>query len=318
MSQLDDKYSEIVGKRELMRRWHVDDFLRYLAVEKNLAKRTLEEYRDDLRIFFDFFRPMIDEGMTLANLDRRTIQEFLAYLKMELNYTPAGLNRKLATLKGYFKFLQREEIVENSPLRDINGVKKGITLPRVLSQEDMDTILEYTRQRAASQTDWKKRRDLAIIELFYATGMRLSELTSLNTIDVNFEEYNLKIVGKGNKERIVFFNQSSYDALKSYLEVRPSFNKKTGALFLNRFYNRMSPRAIEIMFNKLKEEAGVFKDASPHTLRHSFATHLLENGADLVTIKELLGHSSLSTTQIYTNVSKGYIHDVYDRTHPQK
>lgn len=318
MSQLDDKCSEIIEKRELMQRWHVDDFLRYLAVEKNLAKRTLEEYRDDLRIFFDFFKPMIDEGMTIENLDRRTIQEFLAYLKIELNYTPAGLNRKLATLKGYFKFLQREEIIEISPMRDINGVKKGITLPRVLSQQDMETILDYARKRAESQTDWKHRRDLAILELFYATGMRLSELTSLNTIDINFEEFSLKIVGKGNKERIVFFNQSACDALKNYLEVRPSCRKKEGALFLNRFYNRMSPRAIEIMFNKIKSEAGVFKEASPHTLRHSFATHLLENGADLVTIKELLGHSNLSTTQIYTNVSKGYIHEVYDRTHPQK
>lgn len=301
---------------ESSRGWYVDEYLQYLAVEKNLAKRTIVEYRDDLELFFEFFRPMLAEGLTLSQIDNRTVREFLTFLKLEHNYTAVGLNRKIAALRGYFHFLEQEKHIEASPMNAVLNAKKGLTLPKVLSQSDMDVLLTYAENRAKQSCDWKDYRDAAIIELFYATGMRLAELSALNTADINFDDYSLRLLGKGNKQRIAFMNQSACDALQAYLKVRPK--TKSPAVFLNRFNQRFSRRGIEIMFDKVKEEAGVFKDASPHTLRHSFATHLLENGADVVTIKELLGHANLATTQIYTNLSRAHMRQIYDEKHPRR
>lgn len=301
---------------ESSRGWYVDEYLQYLAVEKNLAKRTIVEYRDDLELFFEFFRPMLAEGLTLNQIDNRTVREFLTFLKLEHNYTAVGLNRKIAALRGYFHFLEQEKHIEASPMNAVLNAKKGLTLPKVLSQSDMDVLLTYAENRAKQSCDWKDYRDAAIIELFYATGMRLAELSTLNTADINFDDYSLRLLGKGNKQRIAFMNQSACDALQAYLKVRPK--TKSPAVFLNRFNQRFSRRGIEIMFDKVKEEAGVFKDASPHTLRHSFATHLLENGADVVTIKELLGHANLATTQIYTNLSRAHMRQIYDEKHPRR
>ncbi len=152
--------------------------------------------------------------------------------------------------------------------------------------------------------------------MFYATGMRLAELVGLNLSDLDFEQMSLRVTGKGNKQRMVFMNQSAVKALRIYLACRP--NTRTDALFLNRFRDRLSRRAVELMFEKLKNEAGLQKAASPHTLRHSFATHMLEGGSDLVTIQELMGHQSLSTTEIYTNLSRQKMREVYDASHPRK
>lgn len=301
---------------ESSRGWYVDEYLQYLSVEKNLAKRTIVEYRDDLELFFEFFKPMLAEGLTLGQIDNRTIREFLTFLKIEHNYTAVGLNRKIAALRGYFHFLEQEKHIEASPMNAVLNAKKGLALPKVLSQSDMDVLLTFAENRARQSCDWKDYRDAAIIELFYATGMRLAELSALNTVDINFDDYSLRLLGKGNKQRIAFMNQSACDALQAYLKVRPK--TKSPAVFLNRFYQRFSRRGIEIMFDKVKEEAGVFKDASPHTLRHSFATHLLENGADVVTIKELLGHANLATTQIYTNLSRAHMRQIYDEKHPRR
>ena len=304
------------SEHERSRGWYVDEYLQFLAVEKNLAKRTIVEYRDDLELFFEFFKPMLAEGLTLSQIDNRTIREFLTFLKLEHNYTAVGLNRKIAALRGYFHFLEQEKHIEASPMNAVLNAKKGLTLPKVLSQSDMDVLLTYAENRARQSCDWKDYRDAAIIELFYATGMRLAELSALNTADINFDDYSLRLLGKGNKQRIAFMNQSACDALQAYLKVRPK--TKSPAVFLNRFSQRFSRRGIEIMFDKVKEEAGVFKDASPHTLRHSFATHLLENGADVVTIKELLGHANLATTQIYTNLSRAHMRQIYDEKHPRR
>ena len=276
---------------EKARNWYIDDFVRYITVERNLAKRTVIEYHDDLAIFLKYFQPLFEDGLTLEAIDINTISDFLADLKLNHNYEASSLNRKIACLKSYFSFLELYGYIPDSPMDKFKSVKDP-------------------------GGDWKAYRNTAILELFYATGMRLAELTSLNLSDLNFDDYSIRITGKGNKQRIVFMNQSSIDAIKAYLEARP--NTKDSAIFLNRFYSRLSRRAVEILFDKLKEEAGVFKNASPHTMRHSFATHLLEGGADLVTIKELLGHASLSTTQVYTNLSRVTMRGVYDKSHPRQ
>ncbi|MGM9999630.1 MAG: site-specific tyrosine recombinase/integron integrase [Candidatus Bruticola sp.] len=301
---------------EKARNWYIDDFVRYITVERNLAKRTVIEYREDLLIFLNYFQPLFEDGLTLGRVDIRTISDFLAYLKLEHNYEASSLNRKIACLKSYFRFLKLYGYISDSPMDKFKSVKEGRVLPKVLSQEEVGKILAYAHTQSDPGGNWKAYRNTAILELFYSTGMRLAELTSLNLSDLNFDDYSIRVTGKGSKQRIVFMNQSTVSSLQAYLAARP--NTKDPAVFLNRFYSRLSRRGVEILFDKLKEEAGVFKDASPHTMRHSFATHLLEGGADLVTIKELLGHATLSTTQIYTNLSRTTMRGVYDNSHPRQ
>ena len=298
------------------RNWYVEDFLNYISLQKNLARRTVQEYKDDLRIFLNYFRPLFQEGLTLDDIDARTIGEYLAYLRTTHQYTAIALNRKIASLKSYFRFLVYDKRLETSPMSTIAGAKMGRSLPKVLNHSDIERLLEYMQHKLQQAKDWKDIRNAAIVELLYATGMRLAEITGLNMADINLDEYSLRVLGKGSKQRYVFINQSAWNTLARYLEVRPP--SKDPALFLNRHYTRLSRRAVELLFDRLKLEAGVFKDASPHTLRHSFATHMLEGGADLVTIKELLGHSSLSTTQIYTNLSRTHMREVYDQSHPRQ
>jgi site-specific recombinase XerD len=299
------------------RGWYVEDFLEHISVERNLSRRTVHEYEADLRIFFDFYMPHLDDGLTLNGMDERTLREFLSYLRRQRDYTPQGLNRKIACLKSYFRFLQQEGHVDSSPMDHVKSARGGRLLPKVLSQTEVELILRTATARMAEKPgEWGPIRDWAILELFYATGMRLAELVGLNLSDLNFEDMTLRVTGKGNKQRMVFMNESAGKALRVYLACRP--HTRTDALFLNRFRDRLSRRAVELMFEKTKEDSGLQKAASPHTLRHSFATHMLEGGSDLVTIQELMGHQSLSTTQVYTNISRQRMREVYDSSHPRK
>ncbi len=303
-------------QRELARNWYVDDFLEYIAVERYLSDRTVTEYGDDLQIFLEFSKPNFEAGMTLADIDARTIREFLRYLREERQYTPKGLNRKIACLRSYFHFLEHEHYIPASPMNDIRSAKDGRMLPKVLNLEDMEQIFAAAERRIASDPgNWLYVRDLAIVEIFYATGMRLDELVKSNISDYDTENQRILVTGKGNKQRYVFLNDSSRLALERYFKCRP--RTKNPAIFLNRFANRFSRRGVEIMLDKVLAEAGILHTASPHTLRHTFATHMLEGGSDLMTIKELLGHQSLSTTQIYTNISRQQMREVYDASHPR-
>lgn len=309
-----------------VRNYYIDDFINYLSVERNLSPRTLEEYHHDLLIFFDFFKPFLEQELTLETIDERTIREFLTYLKVKRKYSSKALNRKLATLKSYFRFLKKEKFIEASPVADIKCAKLEKHLPRVLNVQEVSTLLDSeSRLTAARQITPDKLsepekfiyyRDLAILELFYASGMRISELSGLNFEDLDFENHVIRVTGKGNKQRHVLINNTSVAALKDYLQHRP--NVRSNAVFVSRKNVRITPRAIQHMFSKQLTGSGIRKVASPHTLRHSFATHLLEGGSDLMTIKELLGHENLSTTQIYTNISMRRIREVYEDCHPRK
>jgi site-specific recombinase XerD len=305
------------GSFERARNYYRRDFLNYLVVEKNLSPRTVQEYDKDLKVFFDYFTPYLEADLTLGGIDERTIREFLTHLKMDRKYSARAVNRKLACLKAYFRFLEKERYIGRSPMTDIKSLKMPKQLPKVLSQHEVDALL----QKAGEHTDAKRgrdftfKRDRAIMELFYATGMRISELTGLNLEDVDLANRVIRVTGKGNKQRLVILNRTASDALKDYLEARKAPIEK--ALFLNRLHRRISNRAVEYLFKRMLGHTSIQKQASPHTLRHSFATHLLEGGADLVTIKELLGHESLSTTQVYTNISMRHIRDIYDQSHPR-
>lgn len=310
------------------RGYYQKDFINYLAVERNLSPRTLREYGDDVRRFFEFFGPHLEADLTLEAIDERSIRDFLTWLRVERRFTAKAVNRKIASLRNYFKFLIREGIIERSPVADLKSLKLPRHLPKVLSHDDVTRVIER-KPEVDIDTRPKRRgrrvdpalqafaiaRDNAILELLYATGMRISELVGLDLTDVDFPERAMRVTGKGNKQRIVLMNESAAESLKTYLACRPP--SPTRAVFLNQRGGRLTARAVEYMFAARMQAAGVRREASPHTLRHSFATHMLEGGSDLMTIKELLGHESLSTTQIYTNISLQHMKQVYRDAHPR-
>ena len=289
------------------------DYLTYLSVERTLARRTIHEYEQDLRLFLDYLAPFFEEELTLEGIDTRTVREFLAFLRNKKSYTPSALNRKIASLKGYFKFLEAEGHLQSSPMQRISSAKEGRLLPKVMSEQEVEVLLDNPAEEKLSPE--LAARDQAILELFYCAGLRLSELVGVNLHDIDWEKLHLRVTGKGNKQRFVFLTEHAATAIQNYLKLR---SHKAEALFLNRFGQRISTRAVQILFRKRMSQAQLQRKASPHTLRHSFATHLLEGGSDLVTIKELLGHESLQTTQIYTNISRRKMREVYDQAHPRQ
>lgn len=298
------------------RGYYVQDFLVHLSVERTLARRTIREYEMDLALFFEHLEPYLREDLTLETIDPRTIREFLAYLRRDRGYTSNALNRKIACLKTYFRFLESEGYLKSSPMNGVSSAKDGRVLPKVLTQPEVEQLLEVARARLETAPNREfALRDRAALELFYASGIRLAELVGLDLNHIDLERKTMRVTGKGSKQRMVFINDASRDALQAYLAVRPK--SKCPAIFLNRFGDRLSRRAVELTFAQLMRDTGLDKHASPHTLRHSFATHMLEGGSDLVTIKELLGHSSLSTTQVYTNLSRQKMREVYDESHPR-
>jgi len=297
----------------------------YLSVERNLSPRTVQEYAQDLQHFFHSKTIDIDKNsdFSLSNVDERTLREYLAELKQVLHYTPRSMNRKIACLKAYFDFLERDRFVKRSPAAKLKSVKDHRPLPKVLSVEDMKNLMDAVPDveiPAKPDSAWMRKhfrsiRDRAIFELFYASGIRVSELVGLNLSSIDTKEKMAKVLGKGQKERMVLFNEAAANALQRYLVIRPP--NSTPALFLSRNGRRISIRMIQVLLKNQLKRAGIHKPASPHTLRHSFATHLLEGGADLVTIKELLGHANLSTTQIYTNISMAHMRKTYQESHPR-
>lgn len=308
------RYQEQDKSKELARarRYYIDDFLNYLSVEKNLSSRTIDEYEKDLIIFIKYFKPHFEQELTLETIDERTIREFLTYLKRKKNYSPAALNRKIACLKSYFLFLENEGYIEKSPMKNVHSAKANKLLPKVLTVKD---VLHLLKAVDSEPNEKMRVRDRAILELFYASGIRIGEMVKLDIDSVDLESLTLKVTGKGNKQRIVLLNNASKKAIEDYLRQRPVSHD--AALFLNRFKKRLSIRGIENIFSKYLKWAGINKSACPHTLRHSFATHMLEGGSDLMTIKELLGHKNLSTTQIYTNISLKHMRDTYQKSHPR-
>lgn len=299
---------------EKARNYFRDDFLNYLSVERNLSPRTIEEYSKDLDLFFRFFANAFAGELTLNTVDERTIREYLTHLKLKQKYTPKAINRKLATLRAFFRFLESEEYVLKSPMRGISSAKLPKTLPKVMSLSEVSSLIttpsQFKHKYPASAI-----RDKAILEILYATGMRISELVNLDLDSIDWEQMAIRVTGKGDKQRIVLINETAKNAVLAYLKVRPI--AKDPALFLNRFKGRFTTRGIEFLFTRYLKAAGINKSASPHTMRHSFATHMLEGGADLMTIKELLGHENLSTTQIYTNISLTHMKQVYKKSHPR-
>ena len=298
-------------------------FLDHLRYERNVSAHTLRNYESDLQQFFEFLAPRDkDTGQRnepeISQIDHLTIREWLASLHSD-HKKKASVARKLAALRTFFQFLVREGVTELNPAKLVATPRKEKKLPVHLSIEDAVRFIETPD----TETDFGKR-DRAILELLYATGMRVSELVSLNLRDIDFQHRLLRVFGKRRKERIVPFGEPAVNALNDYLSVREVFlanapvtKRDAQPLILNYQGTRMTTRSVGRLVEKYIRLCAGIHDISPHALRHSFATHLLDGGADLRDIQELLGHARLSTTQIYTHVSMEKLIEVYDKAHPK-
>lgn len=295
----------------------VDAFLHYATIERGMSANTVSAYRNDLTGFALYFA---EETGDLKLTDWRSItpdhvNELLADMD-ERGYSPATRSRKIAALRSFMKFLVEERVLEENPTAHIRTPRAGRPVPNVLTADDVDALLDT----AAAGTAPEDRRDHVMIELMYAAGLRVSELVSLEVSDVNLRSATVRTIGKGSKERVVPLHDVAVNAVESYLVgVRPLLANRahSDALFLGRRGRRLSRQAFWQRLKRVAVKAGVNTHITPHTLRHSFATHLLQGGASLRHVQELLGHSSISTTQIYTHLTSEHVRTEYDKAHPR-
>jgi integrase/recombinase XerC len=301
----------------------IEQFLEHLRYERNVSSHTLRNYSSDLEQFLDFLAPAdpATGKRTLPEvsaIDHLTIREWLASLHTAQK-KKASIARKLAALRTFFQFLVREGMLELNPAKLVATPKLEKKLPKHLSIEEAVRFIESPDP----ETDLGKR-DRAMLELMYATGVRVAELTTLNLPDVDFRNQLVRVTGKRRKQRIVPFGDPAGVAIRNYLDVRDKFllnapisKRDEAALFLNYQGTRITTRSVGRMVEKYIRICAGMHNISPHALRHSFATHLLDSGADLRDIQELLGHARLSTTQVYTHVSMEKLIEVYDKAHPK-
>ena len=287
-------------------------FRDHLVAERGLAPLTIRNYLSDLEPLRDYMAK--HEIGSFADLDRRTMRGYLSWLH-ELGYVRPSIARKLSATRTLFKWLNRVGIAEHDPLPQRGTFKIDSHLPRFLSQEEASSLMD-----APDPTSPKGIRDRALLELVYAAGLRVSEVHDLNVDSINLTTREIRVVGKGSKERIALIGESARDALNAYMtEVRPEVASMDaeGALFVNRYGRRLSQRSIQKAVRSYAARSGLGTQVHTHTLRHSFATHLLEGGADLRVVQELLGHASPATTQVYTHITKTEARQAYMAAHPR-
>jgi len=293
---------------------HLKDFMHFLIVEKGLAKNTIVSYERDLKSYISYLKN-VETIATLNVVQRVHIVHFLGHLK-EQGKSAKTQARHVASIRAFHQFLLRDKATDHDPSVHIESPQMERSLPKVLSLEEVEVLLEYPKLN-----DPFGIRDKAMLELLYATGIRVSELIGLNMGDIHLTMGFVRCIGKGNKERIIPLGKAAANAVQNYLENARgrlvSKKHKDDALFLNLRGQRLTRQGFWKILKKLAQEAGIQKELTPHTLRHSFATHLLENGADLRAVQEMLGHADISTTQIYTHVTKTRLKDVYRQFHPR-
>ena len=286
-------------------------YISYLEVERNASPYTVRNYTTDLLDFFQFLRSK--EISSLKEVNRHTLRDYLSQL-MEKGFVKASIARKLSAIRSFYRYLLREEIISTSPVATTSSPKLDKRLPSFLSIEEINRLLE-----APNLSTPQGLRDRALMELLYASGLRVSELVSLNLEQVNLDTNEIRVWGKGSKERVVLIGKPAARALTAYLnQGRPELlgKKRSNALLLNRYGKRLIERRVQRILEKYANIINIGKRVYPHMLRHTFATHLLDGGADLRVVQELLGHASLSSTQIYTHVSKSQAKKVYLSAHP--
>jgi len=296
----------------------IDSFLTYLTVEKGFSDNTVAAYRNDLYRLANFVEEEANRQGVIPSWANFGRQGMLSYL-LDLNqrsYAPTTRARKVAAARSFFKFLVAEEIIKEDPTENVKSPTVGRALPKPISVSQIRTLLEQPTKRSTPEA----KRDAAMLQLLYASGMRVSELVSLNLNDMNTVDGNVRCFGKGHKERIVPIHKLAVQAIDEYVEeARPRLvrNDKEKALFLNRRGDRLTRQGFWQILKEYAKSAGLEGEVTPHTLRHSFATHMLSGGADLRAVQELLGHANISTTQVYTHLTTEHIRRAYEQSHPR-
>lgn len=296
------------------------DLMAYLRLERNRSQLTVEAYARDLHEFGAHLTqlaadesPMGREYPQLRSATTSEVRRYVMYISGEKGYDMRTVRRKLSSVKALYKFLKLTAVRDDDPASIVAGPKLERKLPEHLDQDEVRGLLNTPA--LAGRPEDRKRRDIAILELLYAAGIRRAEVTTIDLGDVDLKNREVRIHGKGSKERVVLINRSAAEAIAAYLAVRP--RSRDEALFLGRGGKRLSPMHVWRIFREVYKISGVQRHASPHTLRHSFATHLAENDVDLETVRELLGHESLATTGIYLRMSMQHKKRAYDRAHPR-
>ncbi len=287
-------------------------FLKYLNYQKGYSENTIINYENDIKEFLEFLNKENIDNLKEVNY---SIVRFYLMDLYNKKFSRNSVSRKLSSLRSFFKYLHNEEIVKINPFSLISSPKKEKKLPKFLYNEDIEKIFNVPNTKTVLG-----KRDSLILELLYDTGVRVGELVNIKINDINFDDKSIKILGKGNKERIVLYGTYAEIALKEYLNNGRNEllkGKNNEYLILNANGNNITTRGIRLIIDKIIKQACLNTHISPHTLRHTFATHLLENGSDLLTVKELLGHSSLSSTQIYTHVTNERLRNIYLKSHPR-
>ncbi|NIQ37329.1 MAG: tyrosine recombinase XerC [Proteobacteria bacterium] len=296
----------------------IEKYLSYLSIEKNLSDHTCRGYLNDLRQFEEFLREnglavASDKSVDVGKIDHVMVRAYLASIYKRNR--KSSIARKVASVRSFFRFLVREQAIPSNPAERVNTPRQEKTIPNVLSVDDAFRLMESPEKRTPSAA-----RDRAILETLYSSGLRVGELVGLDVDSIDLDLGVVRIMGKGRKERIVPLGSKAADALKDYLDQRGVFQKGDGgeeALFLNASGKRLTTRSVARIVEKYAKRSHLSRRVSPHSLRHTFATHLLNGGADLRGIQELLGHVSLSTTQKYTHVGIDRLIEVYDKAHPR-
>jgi integrase/recombinase XerC len=291
------------------------EFLRYLALERNASAYTVKSYREDLTQALTFFREQLPTSIRqVSRLNARALRAYLAWLNQQ-GYAKSTVARRVATVRSWCRFLRRQGSIDDNPSDGLRGPRQEKKLPHFLGEEELAKLLE-----APAQDTPLGVRDRAILETLYAAGLRVSELTGLDVEAVDLHDGVATVRGKGKRERLALLGPQSVKAIGRWLDCRGQLlGRRIGsqALFLNKNGTRLSSRSVGRLLEKYLKQAGLDPRTSPHTLRHSFATHMLDRGADIRGVQELLGHRSLGTTQVYTHVTTQRLHESYQKAHPR-
>ena len=287
-----------------------EEYIKELSVNKNYSENTIEAYKRDLDEYFLYLK---NNNKNYLDIDYESIRKYLSFLNDKKD-TNSTISRKISSLRGFYSYLRLNEKIKNNPFKLINLPKKEQKLPRFFYYNELEELFV-----ACDISTSLGQRNLAILEVLYATGTRVSELINIKLEDINFNEKQIKVLGKGNKERIVFLGEYAVDALEDYLNDGYLFLNKYNLdyVFLNHLGNKITRRGIEDILTKLIKKTSIDKKISPHMIRHSFATHLLNEGCDLESVQEMLGHESISATAIYTHVTDDRIKEIYFKAHPR-